>query len=60
MKFDILITCLCVILIFLLTFKLDNFQNQEQVNKKQLPDDLFTDNLDNPYGLKKQHRHHSF
>lgn len=30
------------------------------IRKDKNPDDLFTDNLDHPLGIKKQNRHHSF
>lgn len=56
-----LLTIVCVLgIIFLLVKKNnENFENDDYEYLKQ-PDDKFQDNLDHPFGLKKNNRHHSF
>ena len=60
MKYQIL-TGLCIFAILYIVLKPnyeETYQNLDTKSKK--PDNLFTDGLDHSYGIKKQHRHHSF
>ena len=51
---------LAILIVFLITnLKQERFKNKP-TELQQLPDDLFSDWLDNNMGLNKKHRHHSF
>ena len=51
-------------LAILIVFLIKNFNNKKEGFNHQkspkIPDDLFSDGLDNNMGLNKRHRHHSF
>ena len=61
---DIIIGACFIGIAYLLFTKNEAFQNiqpiNDDLNQMKRPDDLFTDGLDHPYGLKKKNRHHSF
>ena len=51
------------LLAIIIVFLIKKFKQQEGFETKpcqKLPDDIFSDGLDNNMGLNKQHRHHSF
>lgn len=57
-KFETFLIVTCTFLIFLILIKPKIEETFE--NKQNIPDDLFTDGLDNNMGLNKVNRHHSF
>lgn len=57
---EIIVCMLIVALIYVTYYKKENFSQPDVYEYIKSVDDRFSDGLDNNFGIKKQHRHHSF